>query len=205
MTNLKTSAMKFCKVILVTAGLVAVIGGVAVRIYDWAKVTPVAAQVLAPAPQVAPWTSIGASGTVDESSIMHFGFTNASAGYGITQSVLPVEFRYNVVNVQHFVSAAGGVPSVTMPGWTQMEFGAQAPGTSSAEAILYRVNRCTGQQQPICRIYQSNQPAPGACKLCSSPFPNNTFNFTSYLYYVRVLLDRNTVSETPMVHSLRIY
>jgi len=205
MTNLKTSALKFCKVILVTAGLSVVIGGVAVRVHEWAKVEPVAAQVIAPIPLVAPWTAIGASGSVDETSIPFFGFTNASAGYKPSQSVAPLEFRYNVVNVHHFVNAAGGVPSVTMPGWTQMEFGAQAPATSSAEAILYRVNRCTGQQEPICRIYHSNQPAPGACKLCATPFANNTFNFTSYLYYVRVLLDRNTYGETPMVHTLRIY
>jgi len=36
-------------------------------------------------------------------------------------------------------------------------------------------------------------------------FANTTFNFSTYLYYVRVVLDRNTPFETPMAHTLRIY
>jgi hypothetical protein len=136
-------------------------------------------------------------------SIPYFAFTNASAGYRPTAAITPLEFRYNVVNVHHYVSAAGAIPNVTMPGWTTMEFGAQAPFTSLAEAFLYRVNRCTGQQVLICQIRHTNQPAPGICKTCQ--FPNTTFNFTSYLYYVRVQLDRNTPNETPMAHTLRIY
>jgi hypothetical protein len=168
---------------------------------NWVSLTPVAAQVIAPA--VAPWTAVGASGSVDESSIPYFGFTNASAGYKPTASIAPLEFRYNVVNVQHYLSAAGGIPTVTMPGWTTMEFGAQAPGTSVADAYLYRVNRCTGAQTLICAVRHYNQPAPGACKPCQ--FANTTFNFASYLYYVRVVLDRNTVNELPMAHTLRIY
>jgi len=52
-------------------------------------------------------------------------------------------------------------------------------------------------------VRHTNQPAPGIRKPCQ--FPNTTFNFTSYLYYVRVLLDRNTVGENPIAHTLRIY
>jgi hypothetical protein len=172
---------------------------VSARLHEWVEVTPVAAQGFPPAP----WTAVGSSGSVDEMSIPYFAFTNASAGYRPTAAITPLEFRYNVVNVHHYVSAAGAIPNVTMPGWTTMEFGAQAPFTSLAEAFLYRVNRCTGQQVLICQIRHTNQPAPGICKTCQ--FPNTTFNFTSYLYYVRVQLDRNTPNETPMAHTLRIY
>jgi hypothetical protein len=72
--------------------------GIATVVPGWVNVTPVAAQVIAPLPLVAPWTAIGASGTVDESSILFFGFLNASAGFKATASVAPLEFRYNVVN-----------------------------------------------------------------------------------------------------------
>jgi hypothetical protein len=140
---------------------------------------------------------------VDETAIPYFGFTNASAGYKPVNWINPLEFRYNVVNVQHYLSSTGGIPTVTMPGWTTMEFGAQAPATSTAEAFLYRVNRCTGQQVLICQIRHSDTPAPGICRTCQ--FPNTTFNFTSYLYYVRVVVDRNNVNENPMAHTLRIY
>jgi len=170
--------------------------------WTWIQATPVAAQIVPGFPP-APWTAVGSSGSVDESSIPFFGFTNASAGYGFNASTAPLEFRYNVVNVQHFLSATGGIPNVTNPGWTIMEFGAQAPLTSLAEAYLYRVNRCTGQQVLICQVRHSNQPAPGVCRTCQ--FPNTTFNFTSFLYYVRVVLDRNTPGEAPMAHTLRIY
>jgi hypothetical protein len=190
---------------LFLAGLTLSVAGVLAfaigsNLKECVDLTPVAAQVAAPP---SPWTAVGASGTVDESSIPFFGFTNASAGYGPNASVAPLEYRYNVVNVHHFVSAAGAIPSVTMPGWTTLEFGAQAPATSIAQAYLYRVNRCTGQQALICWVGHANQPAPGNCRTCQ--FPNATFNFTSYLYYVRVILDRNTPNELPMAHTLRIY
>jgi hypothetical protein len=84
-----------------------------------------------------------------------------------------------------------------------MEFGAQAPFTSVAHAFLYKVSRCTGQQVLVCQARHTNQPAPGICQFCQ--FPNNTFDFGNFLYYVRVVLDRNTPSELPMAHTLRIY
>jgi hypothetical protein len=201
--SLKGSIKKLCLAGLMTSVLGFAAWGVANVVIDWVKVMPVAAQVVPLPPPVAPWTAIGASGTVDETSIPMFGFTNASALYGPNASVAPLEFRYNVVNTMHFLSTTGGIPTVTQPGWTTLEFGAQAPGTSVADAYLYRVDRCTGQQSLICWVRHVEQPAPGSCKVCQ--FPNTTFNFTSFLYYVRVILDRNTPNEIPAAHTLRIY
>jgi hypothetical protein len=173
--------------------------GVANITQDWLQPVSVQAQ----AAPLAAWTAIGASGTVDESSIPFFGFTNASAGYAAgNPSVAPLEFRYNVVNTHHFVSAAGALPSIPIPGWTQMEFGAQAPLTSLAQATLWRVRRCTGEQQLICVITHTQSPT-GTCRFCQ--FPPTTFDFGNYLYYVRVLLDRNTPGEIPIAHTLRIF
>ena len=196
------SFKRLCKT-TVAAAAVAVAGwGVASLTHDLVAPVTASAQILVPPPPPA-WTAIGASGSVDESSIPIFGFTNASAGYGANASVAPVEYRYNVVNTHHNVSAAGAIPSVAMPGWTTLEFGAQAPGTSTATAYLYRVRRCSGAQQLVCQVYHTGTPAPGDCKKCQ--FANTTFNFSSDLYYVRVVLDRNTVNEQPMAHTLRIY
>jgi hypothetical protein len=173
--------------------------GVANITENWLQPVSVQAQT---APAMPAWTAVGASGTVDESSIPIFGFTDASAGYGANASVAALEFRYNVVNTHHFVSAAGALPSIAMPGWTVMEFGAQAPFTSIAQALLYKVNKCNGKQQLICQVRHTNQPE-GMCRFCQ--FPNNTFDFGNFLYYVRVVLDRNTPGEVPMAHTLRIY
>jgi hypothetical protein len=169
-------------------------------VYQFAGPVPAAAQVIVSPPT--PWTAIGASGTVDESSIPLFGFSNASALYGANASLARLEFRYNVVNVMHRVSSTGGIPTITQPGWTTLEFGAQAPATSTADAYLYRVTRCNGQQALICWVRHTNTPAPGACRPCQ--FPNTTFDFGNYLYYVRVILGRSTQGETPAVHTIRI-
>jgi hypothetical protein len=193
-----TTLKRFCYAgLLLTAAAVFVLTG-ASRLHDWVQIPPVEAQVTS----FNPWTAIGASGVPDETAIPIFGFTNASAGYGPNASVARLEYRYNVVNVEHRVSAAG-IPTETSPGWTIMEFGAQAPATSTATAYLYKVSRCTGQQSLICWVQHTNQAAPGTCKLCQ--FGNTTFDFGNNLYYVRVLLSRNTPSELPMAHTLRIY
>ena len=161
-----------------------------------------AARLMAQTERLAPWTAIGASGTIDDSGISLFAFVNASAGYRATAATSPLEFRYNVDNVQHGVSTAG-FPSITSPGWTNLELGAQAPGTSTVAAYLYRVSRGTGTQVLICVVLHSNQPPPGTDKVCK--FSNTTFNFATYLYYVRVIVDRSVSSDSPLVHTLRIY
>jgi hypothetical protein len=200
MSRARDLANRVCAAGTVMAMLVLFGLGLNTVLHDWADPIAVAAQAGVPP---APWTAIGASGTVDESSIPYFGFTNASALYGANASVAPLEFRYNVVNTHHYVSAAGALPGITQPGWTTLEFGGQAPATSTADAYLYRVNRCNGQQALVCWVRHTNTPAPGTCRVCQ--FPNTTFDFGTYLYYVRVVLDRNTVSETPAAHTLRIY
>ena len=192
----------FCKAGLTTAAVTLIGWGLAAVTHNWVAPQTASAQIVIPPPPPA-WTAVGASGSVDESSIPIFGFTNASAGYGPNASVAPLEFRYNVVNTHHPVSTTGAVPTIGMPGWTQMEFGAQAPATSIASAYLYRVDKCTGQQYLVCAVTHTQQPAPGTCRRCQ--FTNTTFNFAQSLYYIRVVLDRNSPGEAPAAHTLRVY
>ena len=198
-----TIGKSLCRIGLTSAAVALVGWGLVAVTHDWVAPQAALAQIVIPPPPPPAWTAVGASGTVDESSIPIFGFTNASAGYGPNGSVAPLEFRYNVVNTHHPVSTAGVIPTIGMPGWTMLEFGAQAPGTSIANAYLYRVDKCTGQQYLVCSVTHTLQPAPGVCRRCE--FPNSTFNFTQSLYYVRVVLDRNTANELPMAHTLRIH
>ena len=161
---------------------------------DWVTPTAVSAQ----AAVLGPWTAIGASGTVDESSICCFGFTGPSAGYAAAStSINPLEFRYNVTNT--FDNSPLG-PNI--PGWTTLELGGVAPGGSSINAILYRVSRCTGQQAIICRT-RIAQSTTGVCKTCT--FANTAINFTTDLYYVDVQVARVATAEVPLVHNLRIF
>lgn len=153
--------------------------------------------VHAQAPILVPWTAVGATGAVDEGSLSRFAFTNASAGYlSTTASVDLLEFRFNVTNT--FDNNA----SPAAPGWTTLELGAQAPATSVVAATLYKVNPCTGAQAVVCSTRVTNSSA-GTCKACT--FAAGTINFATTLYYVRVTVDRNTPSELPLLHTLRIF
>jgi hypothetical protein len=143
-----------------------------------------------------PWTAVGSSGTVDETALPYFGFTNASAGFKPTAWINPLEFRYNVTNT--FDNNA----NPNMPGWTRLELGATAPATSTVDAALYRVYRCTGAQSIVCQVRVAQTDA-GICRYCT--FPAGSVDFGNYLYYVRVAVDRNTAAENPQVHTLRIY
>lgn len=170
---------------------------IAQRTYEWVQPLAASAQVLAPIPIPHPWTAIGASGTVDELSLPFFGFTNASAGYKLgALSVNPLEFRYNVTNT--FDNNAN--PNV--PGWTRLELGATAPGGSSVDATLYRVYRCNGVKAVICQVRVA-QATSGTCNTCV--FAANAVDFTSFLYFVDVNVDRTAVAEMPFVNTLRIY
>jgi len=166
--------------------------------------TPLAQNWLVPQvafAQVVParWTAIGASGTVDENALASFGFTNASAGYKSTSTSLTgLEFRYNVTNT--YDNAAG---NPNLPGWTVLEVGGVGPATSFVQATLYRVIRCTGAQTIICTTPKITGSDQAVCKNCT--FAATAINFLNDLYYVRVVVDRATVSEVPKVHTLRIF
>lgn len=171
---------------------------IAQNMYDWIEPQTAAAQVIVPIPFYRPWTAVGSTGAVDESSLPYFAFTNASAGYKLSPWVNQLEFRYNVTNT--FDNNA----NPNRPGWTTLELGAQAPGTSTVEATLYRVNRCTGQQTALCPVRVA-QAYTGTCKTCTVPTALGPVDFGTYLYYVRVALDRNSPGEQPWVHTLRVY
>ena len=171
-------------------------------LWHWAYPPTASAQITAPLP----WTSIGAGGTVDELSLPDFGFSppglpngqaGPSAGYRFGSfSITPLEFRYNVTNTEKSL----------VPGWTILELGATAPGTSTVRAQLWKVRRCDGiaePPKPLCQIVMTGIGPPGECRRCQ--FAPAQVDFSNYLYYVRVQVDRNYYQDQPQVHTLRIY
>jgi hypothetical protein len=181
---------------LVLAALGSGIYIMAHRVYDWVEPQTASAQILPTG--IRPWTAVGASGTVDETSIPFFGFTGPSAGYKVTHSVDRLEFRYNVTNT--FDNNA----DPTKPGWNTLELGGHAPGTSNIAATFYRVNRCTGAQRVLCQVGLSGTTT-ATCRPCTVPAVWLPIDFSNFLYYVRVEVDRNTPGELPWVHTLRVF
>jgi len=151
-------------------------------------------------PPPVPWTAVASTGAVDEASAANarYAFTNACVEYRpATTSVAAIELRYNVVNT------FDNGPNPNVPGWTNMELGFVAPGTSEVVAELIRVEPCTGEQTVICRIRGLQSPNP-TCRRCDQPFPAGAIDFSRFLYYIRLRLDRNTVNERPKACTLRL-
>jgi hypothetical protein len=143
------------------------------------------------------WTAVGSSGAVDEESLGHYGFDDASLGYRPGSfTPAPVIANYNVVNT--YRADPGQNPF--QPPWHHLELGATAPGDSMVEATLFQVERCTGKTRPLCTVV-IQQADNARCDRCRFP---DTINFEEFLYYVRVELRRRDREVKPFAHTLRI-
>ncbi len=142
------------------------------------------------AAQTGPWTAVGSTGVVDESAFGIYAFGSTDLGYNpASASTAPIVARYNVAT------------DFGDPVWDNLELGYfdNAPG-SAVSAVLYRVDRCTGNRVAVCTI-NSIDSAVATCRTCSfgSIDPDN------FLYYVEVTITRNAANLTPSVRSLRIF
>lgn len=153
-------------------------------------------------PPIVPWTAVASTGVADESTPpSKYTFTEACIEFTSPSPRLrrdSIEFRYNVVNT--FDNGA----SPTVPGWTNMELGFKAPGTSEVVAALFRVNPCNGQQKLICSIRGVQSPN-RICWKCSHAFPPDDINFATYLYYVDLKLKSTRDEPKPEACTLRLF
>jgi hypothetical protein len=155
------------------------------------------------AQQPVPWTAVASTGAVDEESLNRYAATASSITYrAASQSLDPIQVRYNVTDLSLMQP---------IPGWTHLELGSVVPGGGSfVSATLFRVDRCTGEQQELCTTTNDGGPNPAdqqpRCTTCE--FPANAINFSfaaGYLYYVRVTLDRNDQPDPPSALTLRLF
>jgi hypothetical protein len=143
-----------------------------------------------------PWTAIGSTGAPDEASLSTYGVNGANFGFRVPSSGSVVVARYNVTNT--FDNNA----NPNMPNWNTLEMGSNAPLNCIISATLYRVKYCSQDAMPICTAQNRSNDHP--CATCQ--FPNNTFDFGTYLYFVEVKLDRsNALASMPVVYTLRVY
>jgi hypothetical protein len=143
--------------------------------------------------QMGTWTAVGSTGTVDPQQVNLFAVTNGTrlgfaGGTGNT-----IVARFNVTNTW-------GISDT--PPWTTLEVGALNSSLNPVTATLYRVDPCTGVRNQICRATNDIAGSTGVCVSCQ--FPNNSFNFANFLYYVEVSISRTTTTGTPQLSTLRI-
>lgn len=144
-------------------------------------------------PPLVPYTLVASTGAIDEASLNRYSFDGPFVRYSpASNSLDPIEIRYNVLDVSRFNPT---------PGYTQLELSSFTPGGSSARAILFRVDPCTGFQEPICTTLNTGSDS-GICTKCQ--FPAAALDFSHYLYYVYVIMDRDAPAETPRVSSIRL-
>lgn len=152
----------------------------------------------APAPFQAvrsPWTAIGSTGVVDETSANAYAFGTADIGFRAGSPATILVARYNVTNT------FDNNPDPNFPGWTTLEMGSNAPINTMIEARLFQLKTCDTQPQLLCIARNRSNDFP--CARCSIPQP---IDFTSSLYYVEVVLDRtNATTSLPRMFTLRLF
>jgi hypothetical protein len=160
--------------------------------------TQAAAVSPAPAPFQAirsPWTAIGSTGVVDETSANAYAFGAADIGFRAGSPATLLVARYNVTNT------FDNNPDPNFPGWTTLEMGSNAPINTMIEARLFRLKACDSQLELLCIARNRSNDFP--CARCEIPQP---IDFTSNLYYVEVVLDRTAAAGAfPRMFTLRIF
>jgi hypothetical protein len=135
----------------------------------------------APARQIIrPWTGVGSTAIIDESSLGAFAFSGPSLGFLAGSPANSISARFNVTNT--FDNNA----NPNAPGWTVLELGSFAPATTNVSAVLIEVDRCTGAQIVLCSTANNGLGGP-LCTSCNFGIP---VDFTSNLYYIEVRLTR---------------
>lgn len=151
---------------------------------------------VSPVAHASHWTAVASTGTVDESAAAAgiFAFGPTTLGYlpGI-MALAPIVARYNVTNTS----------GVDIAPWTTLELGYfdnAAAGQITAD--LYKVDPCTGVRSLLCTATSANMAVP-SCVTCT--FAGNVIDFSQYLYYVEVTVDRNNAGALPTANTLRIF
>jgi hypothetical protein len=136
------------------------------------------------------WTSCGACGTIDSGSTSIYAYSNDGLSYNSSQSTVTLQARYNVTDVNGNDS----------PGWTTLEIGYDtATGTGvSIEAFLIQVDPSTNNQIEECHVFSDTTHSTRTCTFSG-------LDFSKYVYYVHVAINRQSGQEYPTLDTLRIY
>lgn len=152
--------------------------------------TPVPFQAL-----TSPWTAVGSTGVIDETSANAHAFGSADISFRAGSPSTLLVARYNVTNT------FDNNPDPNLPGWTTLEMGSNAPINTMIEARLFRIKSCDPTPELLCIARNRSNDFP--CARCSVPVP---IDFTSDLYYVEVVLDRTAAAGSfPRMYTLRLF
>ncbi|MDT7540411.1 MAG: hypothetical protein QOE33_315 [Acidobacteriota bacterium] len=142
-----------------------------------------------------PWTAIGSTGAVDESSLNLYASVSTEIGFKPNVNGNVIVARYNVTNT--FDNNA----NPNQPGWHTLEMGSNAPAGVFIQAKLFEVKSCQPDQVALCTAVNKSNSSP--CARCTF---NGPLDFTNNLYYVEVTLDRSGAPMAlPRMFTLRVF
>ncbi len=142
-----------------------------------------------------PWTAVGSTGVIDETSANAHAFGSADIGFRAGSPATLLVARYNVTNT------FDNNPDPNFPGWTTLEMGSNTPINTMIEARLFRIRTCDTTPELLCIARNRSNDFP--CARCTIPAP---IDFTSNLYYVEVVLDRVAAPGAfPRMFTLRLF
>ena len=154
-----------------------------------APVTPKAQE-----PPLVPWTAVLSTFSPDEDTLTSFSFTGPWFSYR------PGNDSLERLTARHNVDSPSRVEP--KPGWAELELTSHVPGAASfAQATLFRVDPCTGEQHEICTTTNNGSEQP-ICTSCD--FAPEEIDFSHHLYYVRVVLDRADQPDPPRAAAVRL-
>jgi hypothetical protein len=144
--------------------------------------------------QTGTWTAVASSGDLDETALGIYSVNGSSLQHQ-GASLTTIVSRYNVTN-----TFGGGLTD--LPPWSRLELGAfDNTNLGGVRAILYQVDRCTGNQIALCGVGSIDNAAP-TCQVCTFA---QQIDFSQYLYFVEVHIFRSNGGVFPSARTLRIY
>lgn len=140
-----------------------------------------------------PWTAVGTTAVIDESSVPLYALTPPYLGFNAS-SVGVINAYFNVTDT------SGAGTGVTTWNTLQISYFDNAPA-SQVSATLYQLDKCNGTVTPLCTVTSADNAA-NVCKECNF---TNVIDFNRYDYWVTAVLYRAVNTLNPKLFGVRIF
>ena len=138
-----------------------------------------------------PWTAVGTTAVIDESSVSLYALTPPVIGFSAAPNIGVINAYFNVTDT----SATGS------PTWDTLEISAfDNNPQSQVSATLFRLDKCNGTVTAICTAISADSAAV-SCARCAI----NSLDFALYDYYITVSIYRSNSALTPRLYGVRLY
>jgi hypothetical protein len=135
------------------------------------------------------WTSIASACVVDPQS-PYYEFVESGLTYlELSSSTSPIQARCNVVTTQ----------DTNAPGWTTLEIG-YSNATSNGQITAEIVQVTTGNSiTSFCTVSNNSNNGTHTCTF------TNAFDFSTYAYYVDIVIGRAATGEYPQINYVSLH